>query len=115
MPVIQVHTAASIQALAVDRLANDTTLIMAAVNATEESETAYQMTTFEIVVLIIVLALTTAFIAVLCYACRHRCDGRKNACESCRARQKMSPSELEDDLEDFPIVFDQKDVAGKQD
>ena len=74
-----------------------------------------------IVTVIDVIALTTTFvlmagvIAIMVYAYRRRCDGRRNACEACRIRQRRSLREREDDLEDVELLWDGKDVVGKQD
>ncbi|KAL2425965.1 hypothetical protein ABEF95_007818 [Exophiala dermatitidis] len=69
----------------------------------------------DIAALTITFVLIGAFIAVLFYAWRKRCDGRRNACGACHKRQHSNLSYRDDDLEDAGLIFDGKDVAGKQD
>ncbi|EXJ85579.1 hypothetical protein A1O1_05944 [Capronia coronata CBS 617.96] len=75
----------------------------------------YQESFIDIAALAITFLLMTTFIAILLYAWRKRCDGRRNACRACHTRQHSNLSCRDDDLEDIDLVFDDKDVVGKQD
>ncbi|EXJ92488.1 hypothetical protein A1O3_01040 [Capronia epimyces CBS 606.96] len=75
----------------------------------------FRVSFIDIAALAITLGLMGTFVAILVYAVRKRCDGRRNACDACHTRQRSNLSHRDDDLEDVGLVFDEKDVVGKQD
>lgn len=78
----------------------------------------YETNTFrnsviDIVALGITSALVAGMVALGVYVWRKRC--RKGACQTCRARHRSNASCRDDDMEDNGLVWDPKDVSGKQD
>jgi len=99
-----------------DGLTSTTQPLESAVNVIDNSKNRQPtITAIDIFALTITFVLMAGVIAIMVYAFRRRCDGRKNACEACRARQRRSPREREDDLEDVELLWDGKGAVGKQD
>jgi len=82
---------------------------------TEPQRWSARLSALDVAALTITFMLVAMLVIVGFYAWRKSCDGRKQACRACHVRQRSNLSYRDDDLEDIELVWDGKDVVGKQD
>lgn len=92
---------------------SDAAIVAVSVLAPKYETNTIRNSVIDLAALAITSALMAGMVVLGVYVWRRRC--REGACQTCRARHRSNASCREDDMEDHGLVWDPKDVAGKQD